>query len=186
MASAQLTTAADLLRISSEARAKGRRCELIVGQIRYQQLYSWRHGQVAGALLAHLAEHIRRHRLGKIFGAETGFLIERNPDTVRAPDTAFIANANIPASLPESGYWPGAPDLAVEVISTNDRAGEIDEKIKVWLGAGVQLLWIVDPELQTVTAYRSLTDVLAYSRNTTLDASELLPGFSLEVAEIFR
>jgi Uma2 family endonuclease len=137
-------------------------------------------------MLVHLGDHIRRHRLGKIFGAETGFVIERDPDTVRAPDIAFIANANIPASLPESGYWPGAPDLAVEVISTNDRAGEIDEKIKVWLGAGVQLLWIVDPELQTVTAYRSLTDIMAYPRNATLDAGELLPGFSLEVAEIFR
>lgn len=146
----------------------------------------WLHGDAIGALHSELGHFIRRNRLGKIFGAETGFLLARNPDTVRAPDIAFIANANIPAALPESGYWPGAPDLAVEVISTNDRAGEIDEKIKVWLEAGVQLLWVVDPELQTVTAYRSLTDVLAYPRNATLEAGELLPGFSLEVAEIFR
>lgn len=146
----------------------------------------WLHGDAIGALHTELGYFIRRHRLGKIFGAETGFVLQRDPDTVRAPDIAFVANANIPTELPESGYWPGPPDLAVEVISTNDRAGEIDEKIRAWLGAGVKLLWIVDPELQTVTAYRSLTDVVAYPRTATLDAGELLPGFSLEVAEIFR
>lgn len=135
------------------------------------------HGTAIGRLHEFLGNHVVIHRLGQIFGAETGFVLARDPDTVRAPDIAFVANDSIPSQLPDAGYWPAAPDLAVEVISTNDRAGEIDEKIQAWLGAGVQLLWVVDPELQTVTAYRSITSVVTYNRNDTIDAADLLPAF---------
>ena len=145
----------------------------------------WLHGIAVGRLHSLLGNHVVSHRLGLIFGAETGFVLARDPDTVRAPDIAFVANDSIPSKLPEAGYWPAAPDLAVEVISTNDRAGEIDEKIQAWLDSGVKLLWVVDPELQTITAYRSVTSVMTYTRTDTIDSIDLLPGFALAVAEIF-
>ena len=187
MSIAATTTAEQLLRISSEANAKGQRCELVAGEVRFMSPGGWLHGDVIGRLHAYLGNHVVTNRLGRIFGAETGFVLERNPDTVRAPDLAFVAVENIPAKLPTHGYWPGAPDFVVEVISLNDRAGEIDEKIQAWLTAGVQawltagvkVVWVVDPELQTVTAYRSTTDVAVYTRRDTISSIELLPGFSL-------
>lgn len=185
MSIAATTTAEQLLRISSEANAKGQRCELVAGEVRFMSPGGWLHGDVIGALHSELGAFIRKNSLGKVFGAETGFVLERDPDTVRAPDIAFVATENIPENLPTQGYWPGAPDFAVEVVSLNDRAGEIDEKIQAWLAAGVKAVWVVDPELQTVTAYRSTTDVAVYTRRDTISSIELLSGFSLNVADIF-
>lgn len=185
MSITQLTTADELLRISSEANARGERCELVAGEVRYLPLGEWNQGIVSSSIVCELGRYIQHNKLGKIFGAETGFVLARDPDTVRAPDIAFVANSSIPAELPESGYWPSPPDLAVEVISTNDRAGEIDEKIQAWLDSGVKLLWVVDPELQIVTAYRSITSVTTYTRSDTIDSIDLLPGFTLLVSEIF-
>ena len=115
---------------------------------------SWKHGEVVSALHCRLALHIGKHKLGKTFGAETGFLLSRNPDTVRAPDFAFLANASLPASDPVETFWPGAPDLAVEVLSPDDRTGEVNEKIRAWLTAGTKEVWIVDPQLQSVTIHQ--------------------------------
>lgn len=144
----------------------------------------WLHGDVIGALHSEFGSFVRRNKLGKVFGAETGFVLGRNPDTVRAPDIAFVAAASIPSELPDAGYWPAPPDLAVEVISTNDRAGDIDENIQAWLDSGVKLLWVVDPQLKIVTVYRSITNVATFTRNDTLEGFEMLCGFSLLVADI--
>ena len=120
-----------------------------------------------------------------MFGAETGFKLTTNPDTVRAPDAAFVSKANIPADLSEKGYWPGAPDLAVEVVSPNDTSGEVDEKIEAWLEAGCVSVWIVDPKLETVTIYHSRTEVFVRTGGETLTDDSLLPGFLCRIDEIF-
>jgi Uma2 family endonuclease len=133
-----------------------------------------------------LSSHIRRHDLGRGFGAETGFLLKRDPDTVRAPDFAFIAKANLPASRPVEAFWPGAPDLAVEVLSPGDTSGEVAEKVEEWLSAGCAALWIVDPKLKTVTIYRSLTSVQVRTAGESLVGDPELPGFSCAVDELFR
>ena len=114
--------------------------------------------------------------------AGTGFLIGRGPDTVRAPDIAFIARENLPEQDPSEAYWPGAPDLAVEVLSPNDKRGEVDEKIESWLAAGVRLLWVVDPQLRNVTSYRSATDAIIPSSAEELDGGEVVSGFRCLVA----
>jgi Uma2 family endonuclease len=124
--------------------------------------------------------------LGIIFGAETGFRLASDPDTVRAPDVAFVAKRNVPKDLPEEGFWPGAPDLAVEVLSPSDRTGEVDEKINAWLDAGCSSVWVVNSKLETVTIYHSRTDVHVKAAGEVLEGDPTLPGFSCQIDAIIR
>ena len=146
----------------------------------------WRHGHVVGNLQTMLGSFIRQHDLGIVFGAETGFRLSSNPDTVRAPDIALVSKAKLPSEMPEEAFWPGAPDLVVEVLSPGDRTGEVDEKIEAWLAAGASAVWVVDPKLQTVTIYRSKTDVAVKTPGESLDGGTVVPGFSCPVDDIFR
>ncbi|MCE9556862.1 MAG: Uma2 family endonuclease, partial [Planctomycetes bacterium] len=119
------------------------------------------------------------------FGAETGFLIARDPDTVRALDLAFIARENLPAIEPTEAYWPGAPDLAVEVVSPDESSREVLEKTQMWLDSCTKCVWIADPKPQSVTVYRSMTDITVYGMKDELDGGDVLPGFRCKVADIF-
>lgn len=161
------------------------RCELIEGEVVAMSPAGWRHGNIGMNVAALLAEHIRPRDLGKLFAAETGFFVQRNPDTVRAPDVAFIAKENLPAEMPASAFWPGAPDLAVEVLSLDDRNAEVDKKIRTWLDAGAKLVWVVDPELETVTIYRSTTDISILARDGRIAGRDSLVGFECNVREFF-
>jgi len=143
------------------------------------------HGAVIGAVFLLVADHVKRHQLGMVFGAETGFYIERSPDTVRAPDIAYVRRERIPAGGPPVGFWPGAPDLAVEVVSPEDTVREIDEKVSDWLTAGCQAVWVVNPRWKTVTAYRAGGEIKTLTADQTLDGGSVLPGFQRRVAEFF-
>lgn len=162
------------------------RCELVEGELRMMSPSGWKHGDIVGRLHAILGHYIVENGLGMIMGAETGFMLARDPDTVLAPDLAFIANANIPKIPPKEAYWPGAPDLAVEVISPGDKLSEVKEKIETWLTAGTKLLWKVDGKAHTVTVYRSVTDVSVLTINDVLDGVEVVEGFRCPVAAIFN
>lgn len=142
------------------------------------------HGCVTMDIGAPLREFVNRKSLGKVTGAETGFCIARDPDTVRAPDVGFVRAERVPAE-PVKGYFPGAPDLAVEVLSPDDRASEVLAKVQDWLGAGCRRVWVVDPRTRTVTVYRSRSEIAVLSESERLSDDELLPGFQLAVAEIF-
>jgi Uma2 family endonuclease len=163
----------------------GKRYELVLGELRVMSPGGWKHGSVISNAHAVLSDHVRRHKLGMMFGAETGFKLTTDPDTVRAPDVAFVSNANIPGDLSERGYWPGVPDLAVEVISPNDTSGEGDEKIAAWLAAGCTSVWVIDPHLETVTIYHSRTEVVVRTVGELISDELLLPGFTCKVDEIF-
>jgi Uma2 family endonuclease len=181
MSTTTLTTAEQLLAMAGD----GHRYELVAGDLRMMSPSGWEHGEVVGNLHTLLGNHVRRQKLGKLFGAETGFLIGRNPDTVRAPDIAFVAKQHVPAKKPEEAYWPGAPDLAVEVLSPNDKTGDVDEKIAAWLAAGAAAVWVVDPKLRTVTIYQSTTSVQVKTAGELLQDDSVVPGFSCSVDEIF-
>ncbi len=143
------------------------------------------HGRIVARITLRLAGFVEQRALGTAFGAETGFRIGHDPDTVRAPDVAFVTAARIGGKLAR-GFFPGAPDLAVEVLSPDDRAGEVLAKVQDWLDAGCRAVWVVDPRTCTVTIYRSRSEIVVLGERETLSDGELLPGFSLPVRELFQ
>lgn len=175
-----ITTAQQLL----EAGDIGR-CELIRGVLRMMSPAGLEHGHIAAAFAESLQHFVRKHRLGRVLTCDPGFLIEQNPDTVRAPDVAFVTTQRI-AGRRIRGYFPGAPDLAVEVNSPNDRPGEVLQKAGQWLSAGAQVVWVVDPERQTVTIHHAQEPLRVLSRHDTLTCPSLLPGFELPLADVFE
>jgi Uma2 family endonuclease len=183
MSTTTLITADELLAMPM---GMGKRYELVAGELRVMSPGGWRHGNVISRLTARLAIFVEQHGLGITFGAETGFRLASNPDTVRSPDASFIAKENLPQREPKDGFWPGAPDLAVEVLSPGDRTGEVDEKIEAWLAAGCAAVWIVDPKLETATFYLSRTDVRVKTAGELLTGDPVVPGFSCSVDELFR
>ncbi|MHC4956207.1 MAG: Uma2 family endonuclease [Planctomycetota bacterium] len=173
-----ITTADQLLRAGDIGR-----CELIRGKLRMMNAAGGEHGRITAHLTILLGNHIVRNRLGTSYAAETGFILGRDPDTVRAPDFAFIAAAR--AATPERGFIPGAPDLAVEVLSPDDRPGYVREKVAEWLEAGTTSVWVVDPRGRTITIHESRAAPSTFGESDTLRAGELLPGFELEVGAVF-
>jgi Uma2 family endonuclease len=159
-------------------------CELLRGELIMMSPAGSEHGMIAAELAAILRDFVKPRGLGIVLGAETGFRIAENPDTVRAPDVAFIRRERIGGELPD-GFFPGAPDLAVEVLSPNDRAGAVLKKVQDWLEAGSAAVWVVDPKTQTVTIYGADRRAVMLSASETIPGGELLPGFSAPVAGIF-
>ncbi len=176
-----LTTAEGLLRMPDD----GFRYELIEGRLKQMSPAGIEHGVIIVRIASRLANHVEHNKLGVILAAETGFRLAQDPDTVRAPDVAFIQSTRIPeAGLPKA-FWPGAPDLAVEVISPNDSTEEVEEKVNDWLDHGCSMVWVVSPKQKTITVYRSQTDITILSENETLDGRDVVPGFQCSVQEIF-
>ena len=117
--------------------------------------------------------------------AETGFLLSRDPDHVRAPDVAFVRRERVEAVGYTHGFFPGAPDLAVEVISPSDRYTEVDEKVAEWLAAGTSMVVVVNPRNRTVRVHRPTTDSVLLTEEDTLDGGDVVPGWEMPVADIF-
>jgi len=151
MTTQALLTAEDLLRLSAE----GGRHELIAGELRTMSPFGEEHGGIVAVFTAYLTMYVLAQRLGRVFAAETGFLVATDPDTVLAPDVAFVRAERLGAA--SSGYYRGAPDLAVEIVSPHDRYTEVDEKVAV----------------------RHLTV------EDRLDGEDVVPGWSLAVRDLF-
>ncbi|MEX2140250.1 MAG: Uma2 family endonuclease [Pirellulales bacterium] len=177
---ANITTADELLKHASELG----RSELVRGELLMMSPVKSPHGIVTLTVGAILHGYVRKKRLGVVFGAETGFYIERNPDTVRAPDVGFVHKHRLKRPLPD-GFYPGAPDLAVEVLSPSDRSKEVKSKVAMWLSTGCRLVWVVDPKKRTVVVHEPAgrTDLLAPKDEIT--GGEVLPGFRTRIAEFF-
>jgi Uma2 family endonuclease len=163
----------------------GTRYELVKGDLIEMSPASPRHGRIAMRLGALLEVYARQHNLGVVYAAETGFKLQENPDTVRAADAAFVAQARIPAEGEPEGYWAIAPDLVIEVVSPSDSAVLLQGKVTDWLAAGCRLMWVLYPDTRTVTEYRSLADVRVLTATETLDGADVLPGFTCPIADLF-
>lgn len=182
MTTSQTTmTADDLWRMPDD----GLRHELVQGELTVMTPAGGGHGKIAMTVGALLAAHVKSRQLGEVLAAETGFIIARNPDTVRAPDAAFIAKEHVPAGgLPE-GFVPFGPDIAVEVLSPSDAQVDVEEKVEQWLQAGAAMVWVVNPRGRTVTVHRAGRDPRVLRDKDTLGGEEVCPGFSARVAEVF-
>lgn len=162
------------------------RYELIRGELRQMTPAGHIHGRIAARLTGKLILFVESNKLGAVYAAETGFLIEKNPDTVRAPDVGFVkAHRLTDVSIKAEGYFPGSPDLAIEVVSPSDTYSEVQEKVIEWLNAGTEVVVIVDPRKKTVSVYRQHAETLFLTINDTLSIPDLLPGWNLLLNEIF-
>ena len=181
MTTRTLVTADELLRMPDD----GRRYELIEGELIEMAPAGGRHGNIGVRIVGFLFQYIYKTNLGELFGADTGFFLQRDPDTIRAPDAAFIAMERIPPDGIPSGFIDTIPDLVVEVVSPSDRAGQVQAKIEQWIEHGVKLVWLVHPEQRSITVYRSLSEVHVLHEGDTLTGGQVLPGFSCAVSDIF-
>ena len=161
------------------------RHELIAGELKTMSPAGYEHGVVGMTLGALLKQHVTAQQLGRMSDAQTGFVLTRNPDTVRSADVAFVCRERILAGGVPKQFFPGPPDLAVEVVSPGDTVNEVDEKVEFWLAHGTKQVWVVSPKWRTVTVHRGGGDIRLLKGDETVAAGDLIPGFACQVNEIF-
>ncbi|NBX30361.1 Uma2 family endonuclease [bacterium] len=164
------------------------RCELVQGELVMMSPAGFEHGVITQRIAAALHAFVSARELGVVTAAETGFLLSRSPDTVRAPDVAFVESARVPKGR-TVGYFAGAPDLAVEVLSPTDlhdaaARGRAEAKLSGWLEAGSLEVWAIDPSSRMITIHRPAAPSLVVRETETL-ASAVLPGLIISLADVF-
>jgi Uma2 family endonuclease len=158
--------------------------ELVKGEIVRMTPTGFMHGRVEHRIARALDAFLVEHKLGEIISGEVGIYTGRNPDTVRAPDVAFISNERI-AKVKSKSYLDTAPELIVEVLSPDDPWSELMEKLDEYFSIGVKLVWVADPRKRQVYVYQSATKVQRFDVNNTLTGGDVLPGFGVAVADLF-
>ena len=158
----------------------GMRHELVRGELTTMVPPGFEHGRIAGRLGARLGAHVLDERLGEIV-SESGYVLEREPDTVRAPDVAFVSAGR---DLTGATFPAAVPDLVAEVVSPGDRYGEVDEKTEAWLAAGARMVLVVNPRRRTVEVHRPGRPMRTLAEHDTLDGEDVVAGWRLELAEL--
>jgi Uma2 family endonuclease len=176
-----LVTAEELLRLE----LPGQSTELVRGRLIVREPPGTRHGTIAARLSYLVADYVYRNHLGVVCGQDTGFKIQSDPDTVRAPDVAFVRRDRA-HDIPARGYAAIAPDLAAEILSPDDRPGELLAKIGQLLDAGTQLVWVIDPVRAEARVHRANGELTIIPTDGTLDGEQVLPGFTCTLAEVLR
>jgi Uma2 family endonuclease len=174
---AKLMTAEDLLAMPDD----GMLHELVEGELRTMSPAGFVHGDVAGFIHIHLGRFVIDRRLGRMPISETGYMLRRNPDTVRCPDVSFVRKERI---RDERGLFNGAPDVAVEVVSPSDTVDEIQEKVLDYLAAGSVVVIVVNPRTRVVTIHTA-GGTRQVPPDGSIEAPEILPGWSLPLSELF-
>ena len=177
----QLVTAEELL----EMPADGVRRELVRGELKEMTPPGHLHGRTAMRIGARLDRHVEENGLGAVYAAETGFRLASEPDTVRAADAAFVRQERVEQIGDAPGYFPGPPDLAIEVVSPGDRFSEVEGKVLEWLDAGTRIVIVMNPAKWTATVYRSRSDIAVLGVDDTLDGADVVPGWAVAVSELF-
>jgi Uma2 family endonuclease len=178
----ELLTAEDLLRLHSQG-VKG---ELIRGVLASTVSTGMEHGVIAMTMGASLVNFVTPGRLGRVFGTDTGVLLQYGPDIVREPDVAFISVEKLPLDVRIRGYTDVVPELVVEITSPNDTVAAIYDKAMMWLYYGVALVWVVDPDTRTIDVHPSGAPIFTLTEDDTLDGGTVLPGFTLPVSVVFE
>jgi len=181
MAIKTLLTADDLLQMGDVGRA-----ELVKGELVKMVPSGGEHGTLTMNVGALLHNFVKLRKLGRVFGAETGIFISRDPDTVRAADAAYMSNERLAQISDLTKFLDVAPDLVVEVISPSDSWSSIEEKVSEYLAAGVRLVWVFNPKTRSVHIYRPASKVRRIVEGDVLDGEDVLPGFAAPVKELFE
>ena len=169
-----------------------KRIELVRGRVVVRDAPGMRHGEHAARMVVALSNFLMRERessgasttRGRVFTCDSGFVVERSPDTVRCPDVAYVSRERMPGPSSD-GYGDFAPDLVVEIRSPSDRAGALLAKVGEYLDAGSRLVWVIDAARQLVTVYREDGSQALLGVNETLDGGEVLSGFTYALRELF-
>ena len=170
-----LMTADELLQLPGE----GSRYELVRGELKKMSPSGARHGRVAAQIIGSLMLHVKRNKLGAVYAADAGFRIARNPDTVRAPDAAFVRAERV---IDTPGFFEGPPDAVFEVVSPSDSYTEVDEKTVEWLRAGARVVVIVDPRTRNINVHRP--DGAMHSTDG-IEIADVIPGWTMSSTEVF-
>jgi Uma2 family endonuclease len=181
MATTQLTTIEDVAQLGD----KPGRFDLIRGELICMSPSGARHGIISARIAAFLIAHTNVSNLGSVFGAETGFVLSRNPDVLLAPDVAFVRKERLPEDDELDGYLEIAPDLVVEIVSPSDRLRDVSDKVMEYLQAGVGLVWVVEPRRKLVNVYLPDYTSRILTGDDELDGGDVLPGFRLPLSGIF-
>ena len=181
VAEPKLMTADELVRLPDD----GMRHELVRGELLTMAPPGGEHGDIASIVDGSLGVYVRRHRLGRVF-VEVGFRLATDPDTVRAPDVSFVSRERPEAATRIRGFIPGAPDLAIEVISPNDLYTEVAEKVAEYLEHGTRMVLVLNPRRPNVAVHRPGQPVRILTIDDVIDGEDVVPGWSLPVRELFE
>ncbi len=156
--------------------------ELVGGALAMSQA-GFEHGEIITRVIVPLGAHVMAKKLGVVVGASTGFWMQTG--NARSPDVAFVAKERLRGRRPTKKFFQGAPDLAVEVVSPNDKWHVVSKKVAELFANGTRLAWVINPSDQTVHIYHSAQPDRICKAGDVLDGEQLVPGFSLPVAELF-
>jgi Uma2 family endonuclease len=162
----------------------GMRRELVEGRLLVMSPAGFEHGRVASTANWLLRTHVHATDIGVTLAAETGFVLSSDPDTVRAPDVAFVTRARAEEVGMTARFWPGPPDFAIEVTSAGDSPHEVEAKAQSWLAAGTTAVLVLDPAKRTATVHRAGGDVRV-STDAEVDLGDAVPGWRVAVADFF-
>jgi Uma2 family endonuclease len=181
----RLLTVADLAAMPEDLPSGDVKFELDNGRLIVTPPPGDKHGLTQLSIGSHIFNHVRQHGLGEAW-VETGVVLWRNPDRCVGPDVSFIAQDRLPPKVSPEGYLETIPDLVVEIRSKNDKKAFLKRKVDDYLKAGVRLVWVVEPEARRVTEYRPDTPARTVESTESLSGGDILPGFRLALADLFR
>lgn len=177
-----IVTADELFRFPAD----GNRYELVQGNLRMMSPAGGRHGRIAIQIAWLLKNHVQPLQLGVVFAAETGFRLSTDPDTVLAPDVAYVERSRYEKLQETAGYLPVTPDLVIEVLSPSDRFAAVESKAFAWLDHDSKLVLLVDPENEVIHAFRSRKQIEVFQIHEQLDCNDAVAGWTLQVSEVFK
>jgi Uma2 family endonuclease len=169
----------ELLHIPHEGKV-----ELVNGELKLMTPAGMEQGKVSISLAARLYNHVHKHKLGDVYDAQTGFRPPKGE--LRAPDTSFVRRERLPEGKSPKGFGDFPPDLAVEVFAPDETIENYEDKVREYLQWGVRLVWLVDPDTQTVTVCRPQSEPTALKGNQVLSGEEVVPGFKCRVRTLFQ
>lgn len=161
------------------------RYDLIRGKLIRMSPARGRHGEISSKINWLIGNLVWPGRLGRVYTAEAGFILARGPDVLLCPDVAFVSAERLPPDAERDQFMDLAPDLAVEVLSPSETARSSRLKVDAYLDGGVEMVWVVDPVRRSVAVHLANGQTEILSEDDTLDGGDVLPGFSVPVAEIF-